>query len=55
MQLNAWIGHRFFRNQCEITAGVLNLTDADYQLSPLNPYPEIVRERTFFLHCRLSF
>lgn len=55
IQLNAWAGYRFNRNLCELTAGVLNIGDTDYQLSPLNPYSDIARERTFFVLCRLSF
>jgi tetratricopeptide (TPR) repeat protein len=55
VQLNAWAGYRFNRNLCELTAGVLNLGDTDYQLSPLNPYSNIPRERTYFVACRLSF
>ena len=37
VQFNAWAGYRFDRNLCEITAGVLNIGDTDYQLSPLEP------------------
>jgi hypothetical protein len=55
VQFNAWAGYRFDRNLCEIAVGVLNIGDADYQLSPLTPYGEIARERTFFVRCRLSF
>jgi hypothetical protein len=54
-QLNAWAGYRFNRNLCEITAGVMNIGDSDYQLSPLNPHAEIARERTFFVGCRMGF
>ncbi|MCX6879099.1 MAG: FecR domain-containing protein [Verrucomicrobia bacterium] len=55
IQFNAWAGYRFHHNLCELTAGVLNLGDTNYQLSPLNPHAEIARDRTFFLRCRLSF
>ncbi|MES2661048.1 MAG: FecR domain-containing protein [Verrucomicrobiota bacterium] len=55
VQFNAWAGYRFNRNLCEITAGVLNIGDTDYQLSALNPYSDLARERTFFVFCRLSF
>jgi tetratricopeptide (TPR) repeat protein len=54
-QFNALAGYRFYRNQCEITAGVLNLGDTDYELSPLSPRGEIVRERTGVLRVRFSF
>ncbi len=55
IQFNAWAGYRFNRNLCEVTAGVLNIGDTDYQLSAINPHAEITRERTFFVLCRLSF
>ena len=32
----------------EVQIGVLNLTDQDYRLNPLNTYLELPRERTFF-------
>ena len=34
---------------------MLNLTNRDYRLSPLNPYDELVRERTVIVRCKLSF
>lgn len=54
-QFNAFVGYRFRRNLCEISAGVLNMGGTDYNLSPLNPYQEIERYRTVVLQCRLSF
>lgn len=54
-QTNVLMGWRFRRNLCEVSAGVLNLGDRDYRLSPLNPRAEIERGRTFLLRCRLSF
>jgi tetratricopeptide (TPR) repeat protein len=54
-QFNALIGYRFWRNQGEVSLGILNIGDTDYQLSPLNPYGEIVRGRTAFMSCRFSF
>jgi outer membrane receptor protein involved in Fe transport len=54
-QFNALAGYRFNRNQCEIAAGVLNIGGTDYQLSPLNPRNEIVRDRTAVLRLRMSF
>jgi len=54
-QTNLLAGYRFNRNLCEISTGVLNLTDQDYRLSPLNPYFDIARERTFILRFRASF
>jgi tetratricopeptide (TPR) repeat protein len=54
-QINLIAGWRFYRNQCEISAGVLDLNDADYRLDPLNPYLELPRSRTFALRAKLSF
>ncbi len=54
-QVNAHLGYRFNEGQSEIRLGVLNLTDQDYQLSPLNPYSDLVRERTGYIGCRFSF
>jgi len=55
LQINALIGYRFNRNQCEVSAGVLNIGDNDYRLSPLNPYGNIARERTAVIRCRINF
>jgi tetratricopeptide (TPR) repeat protein len=54
-QFNAFVGYRFNRNLCEVSAGVLNITDNDYRLSPLSPYGTIARDRTAVLRCRFSF
>ena len=55
LQFNAWAGYRFDHNMCEIAAGVLNIGNSDYQLSPLTPYGQIPRDRTFFMTARMSF
>lgn len=55
LQFNAFAGYRFHRNLCEVSAGVLNIGDQDYRLSPLTPYSDLARERTFVLRCRLAF
>ncbi len=54
-QLNAYAGWRFFRNQCELSVGLLNITGTDYRLEPLNYYTELPRERTFFARVKISF
>ncbi len=54
-QANAQVGYRFHRNLCEVSAGVLNITDRDYNLSPLTYLRELPHERTFFIRYRLSF
>ncbi len=53
--LNAFAGYRFMQNRAEISAGVLNLTDTDYQLNALNPLLDLPRERTAVVRCRFSF
>ena len=47
VQLNLMAGYRFRRQHGEISVGVLNLTDTDYNLNPLNAYTELPRERVF--------
>jgi len=54
-QYNAMAGYRFHRNLCEVSAGWLNLSDQDFQLSPLTYTAVLPHERTFFVRCRLSF
>jgi outer membrane receptor for monomeric catechols len=54
-QFNVWAGYRFLRRRAEIAAGVLNLTDRDYQLSPVNYYVELPRERTVVLSFKVNF
>jgi len=38
-----------------VTVGVLNLSDRDYHLNPLNLTAELPRQRTFYASLRLSF
>jgi outer membrane receptor protein involved in Fe transport len=52
-QVNLSGGYRFSRRRVELRAGILNLTDADYRLHPLNLHPRYPRSRTLAL--RLSF
>ncbi len=54
-QFNVLAGYRFHRNQNEISLGVLNLTDVNYRLNPLNPYEELPRGRTFVVRCKFTF
>ncbi len=54
-QFNVVAGWRFLRNQCEVSFGFLNITGADYQLDPLNPYFELPRDRTFVVRAKFSF
>lgn len=48
-----YIGWRLLHRRLEARFGVLNLSDRDYHLSPLNSYLELPRKRTY--EVRLSF
>lgn len=54
-QHDVLIGYRFWQRRAEVRVGVLNLADADYQLSPLNLRDELPRERTYYMSLRLQF
>ena len=54
-QLNVFAGFRLPRRKAEILVGLLNLTDQDYRLSPLNLHNELPRERTLMVRLQLSF
>lgn len=54
-QFDLLFGWRFWRQQAEVTLGLLNLTDQDYKLNPLTPFTDIPRERAFLARLRLSF
>ena len=54
-QFNALAGCRFARNRCEISAGILNLTDTSYQLDPINYLDTLPRSRTAMLRCKITF
>jgi outer membrane receptor protein involved in Fe transport len=54
-QWNVLAGYRFPQRQAVITVGVLNVTDQDYQLSPINLYRETPRERTFYAQFSFQF
>jgi outer membrane receptor protein involved in Fe transport/Tfp pilus assembly protein PilF/mannose-6-phosphate isomerase-like protein (cupin superfamily) len=54
-QFNAFAGYRFWRRKAELTLGLLNFTDQDYQLNPLNLTSEFPHERTLALRFRFSF
>ena len=54
-QFNFQVGYRFPRRQAEVRLGVLNLTDQDYRLNPLNLTSELPRERTLLASLRFSF
>jgi hypothetical protein len=54
-QLNAFLGYRFPDRRAEIRLGLLNLTDQDYRLNPLNLIAGLPRDRTFTASLRLNF
>jgi hypothetical protein len=55
VQLNFLVGYRLRRQYGEISVGVLNLTDTDYNLNPLNAYTELPRERVFVARLKINF
>ncbi|MDA1275781.1 MAG: FecR domain-containing protein [Verrucomicrobia bacterium] len=55
VHLNLYLGYRFPRRQAEIRLGLLNITDQDYQLNPLNLHAELPRERTFAARFRFNY
>lgn len=54
-QAHVHAGYRFSRNRCEASAGLLNITDRDYRLSPLNYTQALPRERTVVVRLRVGF
>jgi len=54
-QLNAFAGYRFLRRKLEISLGVLNITDQNYNLNPLNSYNELPRGRTLAVRGQINF
>jgi hypothetical protein len=54
-QFNAVAGWSFLRRRLEVKTGVLNLTDQDYRLNPLNLTPEYPRERTWMASLKFYF
>ena len=54
-QLNAFVGYRSPGRKAEVSLGLLNITDQNYNLSPLNLYNELPRSRTLALSLRVNF
>ena len=54
-QIHFYGGYRFPRDRAELTLGLLNATAQDYRLYPVNFYPDLPRERTFFARISLNF
>jgi Tfp pilus assembly protein PilF len=54
-QHNIFAGYVFPHRRAELRLGVLNLTDQDYRLNPLNLQSGLARGRTFTASLRLNF
>lgn len=54
-QFNLEAGYRFPGRKASIQLGVLNLTDRDFRLNPINFYSTPPRERTFALTFKMNF
>ena len=54
-QFNAFLGYRFPRRRAEVTLGLLNISDQNYKLNPLNIYTELPRGRTLLVQFNVNF
>jgi hypothetical protein len=54
-QFNIFGGYRFAHRHAEVRLGLLNFTDQDYRLYPLNLYAELPHERTVTMSLRFNF
>ncbi len=55
-QFNGQVGRRFSHNLRQLSAGVLDLSNRNYNLSPLTYYPpNLPHARTFFVRLRIGF
>ena len=54
VQENILLGYRFPHQYGEVSFGVLNLSNTDYHLNPLNTYGEIPTERCFVVRLQIS-
>ncbi len=54
-QFNLFAGYRFPRRQAELQLGLLNLTDQNYRLNPLNLTAYLPRSRTLAVSFKFSF
>lgn len=53
--LNLSFGYSLQKQKGEVRISILNLTDEDYELNPLNDYSLPPQERTFVIETRFSF
>ena len=54
-QFNLFAGYRFLHRAAEVKVGLLNITDRDYRLNPLNLYYELPRGRTVAVSLKFYF
>jgi tetratricopeptide (TPR) repeat protein len=54
-QANVQIGYRSPRRHVEISLGLLNITGQNFNLYPINLYPDLPRERTFAAKLQFNF
>jgi outer membrane receptor protein involved in Fe transport len=54
-QFNVEAGWRFAQRRAEVRVGLLNLTDQDYRLNPLNLTQDLPRERTLAVSAQFNF
>ncbi len=54
-QFNLFAGYRFYHRAAEMRLGLLNLTDQDYRLNPLNLYYELPRQRAVEISFKIYF
>jgi Tfp pilus assembly protein PilF len=54
-QFNVHVGYRMLQRRLEARVSLLNLTDRDYRLNPLNLTTELPRERTLAVSLRFHF
>jgi outer membrane receptor protein involved in Fe transport len=54
-QHSIYAGYVFGHRRAELRLGIVNLTDQDYRLNPLNLQSELDRGRTFTMSLRLNF
>ena len=54
-QFNLETGYRFARRRAEVRLGLLNVTDQNYRLNPLNLTAELPRSRTLAVRVQFNF
>jgi Tfp pilus assembly protein PilF len=53
--VNLFAGYRFFQRRAELQLGLVNITDRDYRLNPLNLYAELPRQRALMASFQFNF